>query len=528
MSLRNVIRSLLATAIVAGGVFASSGMSTAAEAPAVAACENVSKLRSSTASRSAQAVAAGSFTPDGKVPAIAVPAFCRVGGTLRPVERSRIGYELWLPLEGWNGRLTMLGNGGYSSALPWLEMAGMLNAGYAVVATDTGHDGDGPIFAVGHPESIVDWGHRAVHLTALDAKRVVKAFYERPAHHAYFRGCSTGGHQALMEAQRYPGDFDGIVAGAPGNNRTNLNAGFLWQFVQNHTRESPPREIIPATKLPMITKAVLEACRSQNGAVAGGLPSDRYLNDPLSCDFDPGSISCQSADETSCLTPDQVEALRRMYAGAHNPRTGARIYFGWPPGSESGATGRGGWSLYWADPANATSPARADFWRHWVFDDAQWDWRTFDFDRDITRLDKKLAASINATNPNLERFHRRGGKLIHYHGEADPVVPFADSIDYWQRVNEHRSTDEFYRLYLAPGLGHCQGGAGPAPTDLQQAIERWVEHGVAPDSLEATRASGGVNDEAFSRPLCRYPKIARYDGHGPPNDAGSFACVIAR
>jgi feruloyl esterase len=221
-----------------------------------------------------------------------------------------------------------------------------------------------------------------------------------------------------------------------------------------------------------------------------------------------------------------------MYAGAYNPRTGARIYFGWPPGSEAG------WRFYWADPSNPAAPARAAFWRHWVFGGRPWDWQRFDFDRDMARADTALARLINAMDANLEPFRRRGGKLIHYHGTADPVVPHADSISYHQRVVQEQkrgrrlasadeaaqATAEFYRFFLAPGFGHCQGGPGAAPVELQQALEDWVERGRAPDRLLATRNAGGVNDEAFSRPLCLFPQIARYHGSGPPNDAASFFC----
>jgi feruloyl esterase len=422
-------------------------------------------------------------------------------------------------------------------------MGAQLRGGYAVVATDTGHSGDSPEFAIGHPESIVDWGHRAVHLTAVTARKIVQAFYGSLPRYAYFQGCSTGGHQAFMEAQRYPEDFDGIIAGAPGHNRTHLNAGFLWQFVQNHTADGQARQIIPTNKLQWVVKAAFASCRAQNGASAGGLASDEYLNDPLSCDFDPAALTCQAGDAEDCLTVEQVTALKRMYAGARNPRSGERIYFGWPPGSESSADGRMGWNIYWADPANPSAPARAGFWQHWALDDPQWDWRRFDFDRDMRRTDERLASTINAMNPSLEKFRRRGGKLIHYHGTADPVVPFADSISYWQRVigkqrgmrdKQQRvapadsaadAASEFYRLFVAPGLGHCQGGPGPAPVELQHALEDWVERGQAPDRMLARRESGGVNNEAFSRPLCPYPQIARYDDKGPPNTAESFICV---
>jgi feruloyl esterase len=397
-----------------------------------------------------------------------------------------------------------------------------------VAGTDTGHGGEDPSFARGRSAAIADWAERAVHLTATRAKATLAAYYGRPARYAYFQGCSTGGQQAFMEVQRHPGDFDGVVAGAPGHNRTHLNAGFLWQYLANHPRGDDAHPIIPAAKLAMVTHGVMAACGTQNGAAAGGLASDPYLNDPLSCRLEPKSLQCHGDDAPDCLTASQVAALERMYQGATNPRTGERIYFGWPFGSESSASGRGGWSAYWADPANPAAPARAAFWRDWVFHDPAWSWWSFDFDRDVRRTDEALASKINAMSPDLRAFARRGGKLIHYHGGADPVVPLQDSVSYRARVVDamgQAAADRFYRFFVVPGLEHCGGGAGPAPRDLQAAIEAWVERGEAPDRLIAARANGGVDGGGFTRPLCPWPPVARYDGHGPGDSAASFACA---
>jgi feruloyl esterase len=429
----------------------------------------------------------------------------------------------------------MFGNGGYSSALPYAEMAAHLQAGYAVVGTDTGHTGEGPDFGLNRPEAIIDWGYRAVHTTIVNAKRVVAEFYGRNARFSYFQGCSTGGHQALMEAQRFPEDFDGIVAGAPGNNRTHLNAGFLWQFVQNQVRGGQPRQIVPARKLAMLGTAAYAACRKQNGADAGGLASDPFLNDPLSCSVDPAALLCAGAETDECLTAAQVAVVKRMYDGAVNPRTGARIFFGWPAGSEAG------WSQYWADPQNPAEPARADFWRYWAFKDPQWNWQRFDFDSDMKRADDQLAGTINAMDAKLDKFRKKGGKLIQYHGMADPVTPYADSITYQQRVlmdqlqsrgfayleDATRATGEFYRLFLAPGMGHCGGGPGAVPSDLEPAIEKWAERNEAPAFLLGVRNAGGVAGKGFTRPLCPYPQVARHNGSGAPDDAASFSCVDA-
>lgn len=501
-------------------------------AAASAACEDLRvQLPTHTAPETIERIPAGGW-PSASGKAVGdMPAFCRVKGVISPVEGSRIGFELWLPETGWNGRLLMIGNGGYSSAIAYPLLAAHVRRGYAALATDTGHTGDDPDFVVGHPEALIDWGHRAVHETAVAGKAMVASYYGASAQHAYFQGCSTGGHQALMEAQRYPDDFDGIIAGAPGSNRTHLNAAFLWQYVQNHPRGGDGRPILTPDTLTLVSRAAFEACRNQNGKAAGGLAGDAYLNDPLACRFDPAVLACKDAgpdaNQAACLTATQVAALRRMYQGATNPRTGERIDFGWPIGSEAG------WSWYWADPAKPTQPARVNFWRDWAFGDPTWSWWSFDFDRDMTAADDKLAQAINAMDPDLERFRRRGGKLIQYHGLADPVSPVLDSVSYRQRVVDDQrrrhggreATSDFYRLFLAPGVGHCMGGPGPQPVELQAAIEAWVEQGRAPDRLLAIKPAQPDGEAGFSRPLCPYPEVARFDGAGPPEEAASFRCV---
>lgn len=463
-----------------------------------------------------------------------LPTFCRVRGVATPVEGSRIGFELWLPQEGWTGRLQMVGNGGYSSAISYTALAKLLRRGDAALATDTGHSGGDPSFAVGHPEAIVDWGHRAVHVSVVHAKAVVAAFYGRPPRYAYFSGCSTGGQQALMEAQRYPEDFDGILAGSPGHNRTHLNAGFLWLFLKNHARKADAAPILPASKLSLVTDAVLRACRSANGGEAGGLASDPFLDDPLRCHFDPAVLRCKAAADEGCLSDAQVEVVRRIYDGPRNPRTGERIYFGLLPGSESDPLflpDRPGWSLYWADPRHPEAPARASFWRDWVFKGSDWDWWTFDFDRDMKTADELLAPVINAMNPDLGAFRARGGKVIQYHGLDDPVVPATDSIAYHERVVAHAgdkgAVADFYRLFLAPGVAHCGGGPGPNVLEFQAALETWVERGRAPERIVATRLAGdvGSGQVEYSRPLCPFPERARWNGVGDPSKAESFDCI---
>jgi len=412
---------------------------------------------------------------------------CVVSGIVSSVTGSRIGFELWLPeAEVWNGRLRMYGNGGYSSSMPLAQMGAGLIAGAAVVATDTGHSGDDPSFAVGAPAAIDDWGHRAVHEVIVLSKQLVRAYYQRDAAYTYYEGCSTGGHQGLSEAQRYPDDFDGIVAGAPGSNRTRLNIGFLWQFVSNHAREAPHEAILPAAKLSLLTEHALRTCGTQREIDRG------FLQDPFSCKPDLSLLACRVADESRCLMPREIAAARRLYEGARNPRTGEQIYPPPLPGSESaGPPGAAlpGWSLYWADPQRPDRPARSNFFRFWVFEDPAWDWRTFDFDGDVDRALQKMSERIDATSADLRPFKQAGGRLLVYHGLNDAVVSPWDSLNYWNQVQSTMAADtgDFYRLFFVPGMGHCGGGPSLAAARLSNAIEAWVERDVAPDRLEALR-----------------------------------------
>jgi feruloyl esterase len=512
------------------------GLVALANGPAFARadCASVADLKIASVSiDAAEPHGAGAYTAaDGKEVAN-LPAFCRVHGVVTPVSGSRIGFELWLPDADWNGKIEMFGNGGYSSNISYGSLADQLRRGYATLGTDTGHKGDDPDFASGHPEAIVDWGARAVHESVAAAKSIVESYYGRSAQHSYFSGCSTGGHQALMEAQRYPTDFDGILAGDPGNNRTHLNAGFFWQFVANH-RRADQSVILPAEKLSAITNAVVAACHGKDGGSAG----DAFLTDPDLCAFEPKDLLCTGAERDDCLTQEQAKALATMYAGAHDPKTGEQIFYGWPKGSEN--SGRfvkdlPGWSLYWADPAHRDQPARLNFWKIWAFQNSDWDWRSFDFDQDMKAADDRLAPVINAMSPDLEGLRSAGGKLIQYHGLADPVAPPRDSIDYYERVQAKLAGErtpaanesaDFYRLFLAPGLQHCEGGPGPNVLEVQSALENWVERGVAPETIVATKFRDDKPAEGveMTRNLCPYPQRPHYNGVGDPTKADSFRC----
>lgn len=487
---------------------------------------------------SAEAVAAGAFDPPRGRGAFAdLPAFCRVAAVATPRPASRIEFEVWVP-QSWNGKLVVTGNGGYGNVPSYGDMAHALRQGYAAAGGDTGHQGATPddlLWGVGHPDRIEDWGSRSIHAITDPAKRIAAAVGGQALRRAYYYGCSTGGHQGYAEIQRFPDDFDGVIAGAPGNNRVRLNAGFLWQFLSNHTRDGGADPILPASKLPVITRAVVAACDGLDGV------SDGIVDDPRRCRFEPASMACRSGDAPHCLTPPQVEALSKMYAGATSPRTGAVVYPGWPKSSEaltSTPDGRplSGWQQYWG----STEPTRAAFWRHWVFGDGGWDPWTFDFDRDLARADATVGRLVDQVDPEIQAFKASGGKAIVYQGWQDPVVNALDTIAYYERVRERQgsqpATDDFFRLFLVPGMGHCGGGTGatsfgnqgaPAPVadrqhDLLRALDAWVERGEAPDRLIASRVVDGK--VVRQRPLCPYPQRAVYKDSGSTDDAASFEC----
>ena len=362
-------------------------------------------------------------------------------------------------------------------------MAVGLQRGYAVAGTNTGHEyaaTPGGSFAFNHPEKIVDWGYRAAHLTAVNAKAIIKAFYGREPIHSYWTGCSDGGREGLMEAQRFPGDYDGIEAVAPVNFWTHLYATRVWD-VQATTNN--PASYIPNTKLPMITAAALAACDSIDGVVDG------VINDPRRCHFDPAVLLCSGSETPTCLTAPQVEAVKKIYAGPKNPRTGEQIFPGLEPGSESSDPTRPILNnTSWAQVAGGlcgsapcTSPTQpglaapegSDFFRYFIYNNPNWDFHTLNFDSDVALADQKMAAIINSTNPDLSAFQARGGKLIIPQGWDDTLADPRNAINYYESVVHHiagahgkyskatAKTDQFFRLFMVPGMGHCALGPGP-------------------------------------------------------------------
>lgn len=478
-----------------------------------ATCESLATLKlDHTEITTAQAVPAGSFPVEGfgGPPTMNVPSFCRIAGHIHPSSDSDIAFEVWLP-DKWNGRFQAVGNGGLAGMIVTQAMAGALWGGYATAGTDTGHKGGAATggWALGHPEKIVDFGYRAIHEMTLRAKALIDAFYGSPARYAYWNGCSEGGGQALSEAQRYPDDYDGIVAGAPANNFVHLQVGGNWISQAIH---KDPATFLSPDKLPAITAAVMAQCDSADGV------TDGVLEDPRTCKFDPSVLACKGEESASCLTRPQIEGLRKVYDGARNPQTGEQVFPGYMRGGENG------WG-FWvagtgAPPRNAQHGISVVFFRNFVFDDPNWDWKTFDFDKDVALADKKVGAIINQINPDLSAFKRHGGKLLQYHGWNDPAISPLNSIDYFQSVQKKMGdTASFYRLFMIPGLEHCVGGPGPGHFDQMGVLVDWVEKGTAPDSIIGSRPGR-------TRPLCPYPQTAKYKGSGSTDDAQNFVCAV--
>jgi feruloyl esterase len=478
-------------------------------------CESLASLAlPNTTITAAQPVAAGAFTPPGGAgrgagPAFGdLPAFCRVQATAKPSADSDIKIEVWLPATGWNGKFEAVGNGGWNGSISADALAAGMRRGYATAATDTGHTGGGGPW-MQSPEKLVDFGYRALHEMTVTAKAIIAAHYGNAAQKSYFVGCSAGGRQGLKAAQRFPEDFDGIVAGAPALNTTG-RAAYAISVAQNLHKDEA--SYIPAAKYPAIHDAVLQACDALDGV------TDRVIENPRQCTFDPKVLQCKAGEDTAaCLTGPQVESARKMYTPLVNSRTGQTIFPGLEYGTELG------WATFGGPQPFGIG---VQMYQHMVFNDPKWDYKTLDFDSDMARVDRIENGAINAMDPNLEPFAARGGKLIQYHGWADQQIPAGSSVAYYQSVLEAGggagTVSRNYRLFMVPGMGHCGGGAGTASFDMLTALEEWVEQGKAPDRIAAARLSSGKPDR--TRPLCPYPQAAAYRGSGSTDDAANFVC----
>ena len=435
-----------------------------------------------------------------------LPRFCRVTATLKPSADSDIRIEVWLPTNTWNGKFEAVGNGAWNGAIGYAAMAGALRRGYATSSTDTGHVGNTAQFALGHPEKLIDFAYRSEHEMTVAAKAVVTAFYGNAPAHSYWNGCSAGGRQALKEAQMFPADYDGIIAGAPGLDWSGRSA----QAVRIAHALQDPAARLPAAKTRLLHEAVVQACDGLDGL------KDGVIADPTKCSFDPAVLECRNGDASTCLTTAQVATARLIYGLTKGPDVKRKLA-GLMPGSELGWT-----DLGWTASARATG---RDQYRFVVFGDPAWDVDKFNEVTDVPAIDTGGGAIVNAINPDLKPFFERGGKLLHYHGWSDPQISPINSVDYYERVvatlGKH-VVDDSYRLFMVPGMAHCGGGEGPNEFDTTAALEQWRERGGAPNLIVAAHTRDGRIDR--TRPLCPYPQLATYRGTGSVDDAKNFTC----
>ncbi len=435
-----------------------------------------------------------------------VPVHCRVVAVLRPSTDSEINMELWLPSANrWNGKFQMFGNGGWGGSIQGLEgaMPEALRLGYATAATDTGHRGGGE-FALGHPERVIDFAYRAVHEVTVQSKVLIQNFYDQRPRLSYFNSCSGGGRQALMEAQRYPEDFDGIIAGDPANPQIALHASTVARAVDTF---KDSEGFIPREKIVnVLAPAVMKACDAADGV------KDNLISNPMACKFDPAVLLCKSGDRPNCLTAKQVETAKRNYAPTKTSK-GELVFPGMSFGME------GAQSIMTGGTAPQALPL--DTFRYLGHQDRQWDWRNFNIDTDLD-LARKNAGFIDAGS-DLTAFKAHGGKLLMYHGWADPLIAPESSVIYRANVLATMGSDQdsWLRLFMVPGMGHCTGGQGPTEADWLGPLEKWREKGTAPDSI---LGAGTLKGQPITRPLCPYPQVPTYKGKGNVNNAENFVC----
>jgi feruloyl esterase len=490
-------------------------------------CEQLAGLKlAHTEITLAQSVAAGAFKPPAGAGAGApggppvsysgLPAFCRVAGTIRPTSDSDIRFEVWMPASNgaragaraWNGKFAAVGNGVWAGSITYFSMIEPLSMGYATAATDDGHQGN-PLdasFAAGHPEKLVDFGHRAVHEMTVVAKAAIKAFYEKSASRSLFVSCSTGGRQGLMEAYRYPRDYDGISSMAPANPMVGLMVSSLWT---GHVTLKDAASRIPPPKFSAIYKAAVAACDADDGV------KDGVISSPQRCRFDPAALQCKGDEGADCLTAPQVTALRAIYQGPKNARTGKEIYPGFSVGSEMM------FPLQTAGPEPFA--VSTTYMKSLVFQDPKWDFRTFDYDKDVARAMQTGSAHLDVPPNGLDSFFAGKGKLLLSHGWSDGLIPAMSTVNFYTELTQHlgREKSEGARLFMIPGMGHCAGGDGPHVFNAITTIDQWVETGRAPERIVVSNAPG---KPARTRPLCPWPQEAVYSGQGSTDEEKNFRC----
>ncbi len=431
--------------------------------------------------------------------------FCRVALTLGKENH----VEVWMPRD-WNGAFQGVGNGGYTGGINYPAMVPALQAGYAVASTDTGHETDDffdTSWISGHPERVLDFAHRAHHQMAVAAKQVVAKHYEKAPRKSYYSGCSSGGWEGLAEAQKYPNDYDGVVAGAPAINFVKLQSRQIMEWQQ----QMQEKDVEISMQLGMLlVKAATAKCDAIDGV------QDGVIDDPRKCDFDPAELQCKGARSGECLTAAEVKRVKWLY-GPSSTRKGLKLY----PGPAYGAPPTT--PLPGLDPRHPGDPAIALMLQTTAPD---WTVATFDPDKQIPALQQQFSGDMDSMSPDLTAFKAHGGKLILYHGWADQLLSPYNTIDYYDSVNQKMGgaqTQEFSRLYMVPGMMHCAGGPGPDQFDAVDAVAKWVEHGQAPAELIASHRTAGKVDR--TRPLCVYPQVAKYKGTGSTDDAANFTCA---
>jgi len=474
------------------------GLAAPAVAHAETACEDLAK----TALPHAEVTKATTETFNGKT-------LCKVAVASHPTKDSNILLEVWIPVgEAWNGKFVQLGNGGFSGRVPSGQLRAMAAQGYATAGTDNGHQsnvGTSASWALGHKEKIVDFGWRSLKETTDIAKALIAAQKTKGPARSYFYGCSDGGREALMEAQRYPRDFDGIVAGAPANYMSQLFGISAGQ----HQALSAPGGYLGEEQRKLLQKTVLAQC--------GG---EAFIRDPAGCHFDPGKLQCKAGQTDGCLTAPQLASARAIYDGRRDPRTGTIAFPGFSPGAEAEGNS---WNAWITGPTADKHSNAAGYqfssnaFKYFAFQDPTFDFLKLDLGAQFDRAQAIMGPMIDSPNPDLSAFKARGGKLLQYHGWNDPAIPARSSIRYYEDVGRKMGrTDDFYRLYLVPGMLHCGGGPGPGTVDWLATLDRWVGDKAAPGELTATGAGGA------SQKLCPYPAVARSDGKG------AWSCKVAK
>jgi len=470
---------------------------------------------------------------------------CRVAGTIKPGLQSNVHFEVWIPTDGsWNGKYQQIGNGGFAGSISLSGIANAVSRGYATAGTDDGTSGPpaGAAAFIGNPDVLLDYGYRAIKATTDDSKAIIDALMGHAPNYSYFVGCSDGGREALQEAQRFPSDFDGIIVGSPVNDQVGeFGSSYLYDMqatLNGPQTNGTPDAYIPTSKLPLLSNAALAQCAGKDG----GLAIDLFLSDPRQCSFDPRVVQCKRGqDPNTCLTPAQVDAAQKLYDGPHDH--GILLFPGLEPGGES-ATGD------WASWISGGSPAAPGsqyglgfgFGCDLMQGVTSCDYLGIDVVQQDATARQTLQPILSSVNPDIRPFKAHGGKMIQYAGWADAAIPPENGLNYYRKVTETiGDPQDFYRVFMVPGMAHCSGGAGPnafgngtsngpvidADHDLVKALERWVEQGIAPDRIIATHYVGNAaaNGVQFQRPLCPYPERGEYVGRGDPNDAANFQCV---